>query len=59
MLWALGVVWADSPRRHVVDFLRLFGGPINMMMRLCRLVEDNLTVGHPESEMVVAQTRQN
>ncbi len=58
VLWALGVASTDSPRRHIVNFPRLFGRAIHMMRR-CHFVEDNLTVGNPESEMVVAQMRQN
>jgi hypothetical protein len=60
LLWALDVVWAQSPpHRCVLNFLRPFGGPIHIMMRRYRFVEDNLTVGKPETEEVVVQTREN
>jgi hypothetical protein len=60
VLWALDVAWAQKPGYHcVVNFLRYFGGPIHMMMRRYRFVEENLTIGRPETEHVVTQTRQN
>jgi hypothetical protein len=59
VLWALDVAWARHPELHVINFLRFFGGPIHMMMRRYRFVEEDLTIGKPETEHVVAQTRQN
>lgn len=60
VLWALDAAWARSPaHRCTVNFLRYFGGPIHMMMRRYRFTEDRLTVGMPETEHVVQQTRQN
>jgi hypothetical protein len=60
VLWALDVAWADSAaHRCAINFLRPFGGPIHMMMRRYRFVEDGLVVGKPETEDVVLQTRQN
>ncbi len=60
VLWALDVAWAHSPARVcVVNFLRYFGGPIHMMMRRYRFIEDGLMVGRPETDKVVAQTRRN
>lgn len=58
VLFALDVAWAGSPSLAVVtNFLRYFGGPLFMMMRRYRFVEEGLTVGQPEDEHVVAQTR--
>ncbi|KAK3332580.1 hypothetical protein B0T19DRAFT_439405 [Cercophora scortea] len=61
LLWQLDVEWAPrSPaRRCAVNFMRLFAGPIHAMMRRYRFVEDGLTLGNPETETVVDQTRQN
>ncbi|AEK46506.1 hypothetical protein RAM_40195 [Amycolatopsis mediterranei S699] len=59
-LWALDVAWARAPaHRATINFLRYFGGPIHMMMRRYRFTEEDLTIGRPETEHVVAQTRQN
>lgn len=60
VLWALDVAWARLPgRQPVINFLRYFGGPIHMMMRRYRFIEDDLTIGMPETDRVVAQTRRN
>ncbi|SPO06378.1 uncharacterized protein DNG_09067 [Cephalotrichum gorgonifer] len=60
ILWALDMAWAgDASLRCVLNFLRPFGGPIHLMMRRYRFVEDNLTVGKVETEEVVVQTREN
>ena len=61
LLWALDVAWTPtSPaRRCVVNFLRQFGGPIHIMMRRYRFVEDGLVVGKAETEEVVSQTRRH
>lgn len=60
ILWALDVAWARKPEfKSVINFIRFFGGPIHMMMRRYRFVEDNMTIGSPETEHVLSQTRQN
>ncbi|WP_369354643.1 hypothetical protein [Streptomyces sp. cg2] len=60
VLWALDATWAPSrARRHAVNFLRYFGGPIHMMMRRYRFTEEGLTIGRTETERVVHQTREN
>ena len=60
VLWALDVAWARSPaHRCVVNFLRLFGGPICMMMRRYRFVEDGLVIGKAETQEVVKEARRN
>ncbi|MGW1373143.1 hypothetical protein ACWD6P_02545 [Streptomyces sp. NPDC002446] len=60
VLWALDAAWAPSrARRHAVNFLRYFGGPIHMMMRRYRFTEEDLTIGRAETERVVRQTRGN
>lgn len=60
MLWALDVAYAHKPEGAIlVNFIRFFGGPIHMMMRRYRFVEEDLTVGKPETAAVVAETRRN
>ncbi|KAJ9611444.1 hypothetical protein H2200_004628 [Cladophialophora chaetospira] len=60
VLWALDVVWTDSPAlRCVINFMRPFTGPIHMMMHRYRFVEDKLTIGNPENEHVVNEARKN
>lgn len=60
ILWALDANWATlRERRHILNFIRYFSGPIHMMMRRYRYVEDGLMIGKPEDEQVVEQTRRN
>jgi hypothetical protein len=60
ILWALDVAWSRKPELQcVLNFTRFFGGPIHMMMRRYRFVEENLTIGRRETEEVITQTRQN
>ena len=60
ILWALDVAWARRPElQGVINFTRFFGGPIHMMMRRYRFVEENLTIGKPETDHVIDQTRRN
>ncbi|KAH7350290.1 BcABA3 [Pyrenochaeta sp. MPI-SDFR-AT-0127] len=59
LLWALDVAWACRPELQcVLNFTRFFGGPIHMMMRRYRFVEDGLTIGRPETKQIITQTRQ-
>ena len=59
-LWALDVAWARRcEMKCVINFLRFFGGPIHMMMRRYRFVEEGLTLGKPDTKNVIAQTRRN
>jgi hypothetical protein len=60
ILWALDAAWARNPKLvNVINFVRFFGGPIHMMMRRYRFVEENLTIGKSETDKVVDQTRKN
>ncbi|KAI1854399.1 hypothetical protein JX265_012433 [Neoarthrinium moseri] len=60
VLWALDVAYIHRPEGTLLmNFVRFFGGPIHMMMNRYRFVEEGLTVGKPETESVVAQTRRN
>ncbi|QXJ22884.1 hypothetical protein AGRA3207_003959 [Actinomadura graeca] len=59
-LWALDTQWARTTAgRSAVNFTRLLGGPIHVMMRRYRFVEDGLKLGEPETTQVVALTRKN
>ncbi|KAJ7811639.1 hypothetical protein B0H14DRAFT_3150712 [Mycena olivaceomarginata] len=56
ILWALDAAWAQTDRPYhqaVINFTRFFGGPIHMLMRRYRSVEDALAIGKPEDEHVV------
>ncbi|KAK8062766.1 hypothetical protein PG997_014863 [Apiospora hydei] len=60
ILWAVDVALARRPEGPVLmNFVRFFGGPIHMMMRRYRFVEEDLTVGRVETSDIVAQTRKN
>ena len=60
VLWALDVAMAGTPGHiAVTNFLRSFGGPIHMMMRRYRFVEEDLTIGKIEDATVIDQTRRN
>ncbi|KAJ7211520.1 hypothetical protein C8J57DRAFT_1399862 [Mycena rebaudengoi] len=60
VLWALDVAWARrKDMQIVINFIRFVGGPIHMLMRRYRFVEDGMAIGKPETEHVVAQTRAN
>ncbi|KAL8351287.1 hypothetical protein RB598_006188 [Gaeumannomyces tritici] len=60
LLWALDVAYAGKPEGvPLMNFVRFFGGPIHMMMRRYRFVEEGLTIGRAETDVVVAETRRN
>ncbi|KAJ6786774.1 hypothetical protein PWT90_10765 [Aphanocladium album] len=60
VLWALDAAWANQPEyQPILNFIRFIGGPIHMTMRRYRFVEDGLTIGNPETDQVVTQTREN
>lgn len=55
-LWALDAEWAtDEGKRHVLNFARFIGGPIHLTMHRYRFVEEELTIGQPETAPVVSQ----
>ncbi|RLU86279.1 hypothetical protein CTZ27_25225 [Streptomyces griseocarneus] len=60
VLWMLDSEWAKyAQRRVLVNMLRSFGGPIHMMMRRYRFVEDAMVIGKPPTEETVKATREN
>jgi hypothetical protein len=63
VLWALDAAWAGEgtlmKRQCATNFTRFFGGPIHMMMRRYRFVEEDMTIGREEDVSVVNQTRNN
>ncbi|KAJ7676542.1 hypothetical protein DFH06DRAFT_1317175 [Mycena polygramma] len=60
VLWALDTAWAHQPKLlGAVNFIRLFGGAIHMLMRRYRFVDDKLTIGVPETEEIISLARAN
>lgn len=60
VLWAMDVAYADKPAWQVViNFVRMFGGPIHMMMRRYRFVEEGLVIGKAEDASVVQAARKH
>lgn len=60
VLWALDSNWSQRPdRRCVIHYVRFLGGPVHMLMRRYRYVEDGLTIGNPESDALVDDARHN
>jgi hypothetical protein len=58
LLWALDLVFSKSGYfHHASNFIRFFGGPIHMMMRRYRFVEEGLTVGKAETDAVINEAR--
>ena len=59
-LWALDTLAAkDASLRCAINFTRYIGGPLHMMMRRYRFVDDGLTIGKPETEEVIWNARQH
>ncbi|KAF2754940.1 hypothetical protein EJ05DRAFT_494378 [Pseudovirgaria hyperparasitica] len=60
VLWALDVALSRRAEyTPVLNFVRFFGGPIHIMMRRYRFVEEELTIGRSETRDVVDQARKN
>ncbi|KAJ6597660.1 hypothetical protein DFH09DRAFT_820321, partial [Mycena vulgaris] len=60
ILWALDAAWARQHKMAIVpSFVRIFGGAIHTMMLRYRFVDEDLTIGRPETGHVVTQTRAN
>ncbi|KAJ7440559.1 hypothetical protein B0H11DRAFT_2099013 [Mycena galericulata] len=60
VLWTLDAAWARQPAMQIVtNFMRFSGGPIHMMMRRYRFVEEGLTIGQPETAEIVKRVRAN
>lgn len=58
VLWALDVAYIRRPEGPILmNFVRFFGGPLHMMMRRYRFVEDECTIGRPETNHVIGQAR--
>ncbi|KAJ7439624.1 hypothetical protein B0H11DRAFT_1751836 [Mycena galericulata] len=52
--------WARQPNMLMaVNFVRFLAGPLHISMRRYRFVEEDLTIGKPETDHVIMQTRQN
>ncbi|KAK4623793.1 Alpha-ionylideneethane synthase aba3 [Fulvia fulva] len=53
VLWAMDTAYAKRPEWQVIiNMIRFFGGPIHMMMRRYRFVEEGLVIGKSEDENV-------
>ncbi|WP_280465099.1 hypothetical protein [Nocardia brasiliensis] len=60
ILWSLDTNWARTrSRRCAVHLIRYLGGPVHMLMRRYRFVEDGMTIGNPESDAGVEDARHN
>lgn len=60
ILWAVDAKLAQDPvKRVVLNFIRPFAGPLHIMTRRYRFVEDGLMIGKPATATVVEQTRQH
>jgi len=60
VLWALDTTRGRIPdRRWVINFVRMVGGPVHIMMHRYRFVEDGLMVGRPETAHLVDDARHN
>jgi hypothetical protein len=60
LLWALDTTHARTRSgRYIAGFIRHLGGPIHMMMRRYRFIEDDMMIGRPENAQVVDETRHN
>ncbi|MFE9428288.1 hypothetical protein ACFYNO_35655 [Kitasatospora sp. NPDC006697] len=59
-LWDLDVRWSRTTAgRCAVNFARFVGGPIHLMMRRYRFVEDGLCLGAPRDVHIVEEARRN
>jgi hypothetical protein len=60
IVWSLSVNWARVlAKRCAIHFCQLVAGPIHILMRRYRYIEEGMTMGRVETEEVVEQTRQN
>lgn len=60
VLWAFDVAFARKPEMQIVtNFVRAFGGPIHMMMRRYRFVEEGLVIGKAEDDSVIQGARKH
>jgi hypothetical protein len=60
ILWSLDVNWASNiAKRCAIHFCRAVAGPIHVIMRRYRYLEDGMTLGKPETEEMVQQARRN
>lgn len=60
VLWSFDAAWGKFPRHLVVlNFLQPFRGPLQIMMRRYRCVEDGMVIGKPETQEVVELVHEN
>lgn len=59
MLWALDSYYVRNPMGPLmVNFVRIVGGPVHMMMRRYRFVEEDCTIGRVEGDDIIELARQ-
>ncbi|KAF2844548.1 hypothetical protein T440DRAFT_376588, partial [Plenodomus tracheiphilus IPT5] len=59
IVWAMDAAWMFSRQGQVVlNFIRFFSGPIHMMMRRYRFVEEDLTIGRPADHDLERRAKQ-
>lgn len=59
MLWALDAYYVRNPMGPImINFVRIVGGPVHMMMRRYRFVEEDCTIGRVEGDDIIELARQ-
>ncbi|KAL1882887.1 hypothetical protein Daus18300_000525 [Diaporthe australafricana] len=58
LLWALDAYYLTRPGGpHIINFVRIVGGPVHMMMRRYRFVEEECTIGRTETDDIIELAR--
>lgn len=58
MLWALDAHYVQRPEGPImINFVRIVGGPVHMMMRRYRFVEEDCTIGRVETDDIIELAR--
>lgn len=58
LLWALDAYYVSRPGGpHIINLVRIMGGPVHMMMRRYRFVEEECTIGRAETDDIIELAR--
>ncbi|KAI1853892.1 hypothetical protein JX265_012577 [Neoarthrinium moseri] len=58
ILWALDAYYVRRPEGPIlINFVRIVGGPVHMMMRRYRFVEEECTIGRVETDDIIELAR--
>lgn len=58
LLWALDAYYVQRPEGPIlINFVRIVGGPVHMMMRRYRFVEEECTIGRVETDDIIELAR--